>query len=73
MTTLFLPQEAMTDWLSTVADYNPVTYQLEAIRSRITVAWEPEVLLMGIGVVLIVGVSGMGLTFAALKGRATSS
>ncbi len=73
MTTLFLPQEAMTDWLATVADYNPVTYLLEALRSLITVGWEPEVLLRGIGAVLLVGVVSMGLAFAALKGRATRS
>ncbi len=73
MTTLFLPQEAMTDWLATVADYNPVTYLLEALRSLITVGWEPEVLLRGIGAVLLVGVVSMGLAFLALKGRATRS
>ena len=73
MTTLFLPQEAMTDWLATVADYNPVTYLLEALRSLITVGWEPEVLLRGVGAVLLVGVVSMGLAFLALKGRATRS
>ena len=71
MTTLFLPQEAMTDWLATVADYNPVTYLLEALRSLITVGWEPEVLLRGIGAVLLVAVVSMGLAFLTLKGRAT--
>ena len=30
LTTKFLPQEALTGWLSTIADYNPVTYLLEA-------------------------------------------
>ena len=33
MTTLFVPQEAMTGWLGTAADYNPVTYLLAALRS----------------------------------------
>ena len=73
MTTLFLPQEAMTDWLATVADYNPVTYLLEALRSLITVGWEPEVLLRGIGAVSLVAVVSMSLAFMALKGRATRS
>ena len=73
MTTLFLPQEAMTEWLATVADYNPVTYLLEALRSLITVGWEPEVLLRGLGAVLLVGVVSMGLAFVALNGRATRS
>ena len=73
MTTLFLPQEAMTEWLATVADYNPVTYLLEALRSLITVGWEPEILLRGLGSVFLVGVVSMGLAFAALNGRATRS
>ena len=73
MTTLFLPQEAMTDWLSTLADYNPVTYLLEAMRSLITDGWEPVVLLRGVGAVLLVGVVSIGLALMALKGRATRS
>ena len=36
MTTLFIPQEQMSPWLSTVADYNPVTYILAAERSLIS-------------------------------------
>ena len=63
----------MTDWLATVADYNPVTYLLEALRSLITVGWEPEVLLRGIGAVSLVAVVSMSLAFMALKGRATRS
>ena len=29
LTTSFLPKEALTGWLSTIATYNPVTYVLE--------------------------------------------
>ena len=71
MTTLFLPQEAMTDWLATVADYNPVTYLLEALRSLISEGWEPLILLKGLLAVLGVGVVSIGLSLAALKRRAT--
>ncbi|MBI4198575.1 MAG: ABC transporter permease, partial [Chloroflexi bacterium] len=42
MTTLFLPQEALTGWLATVAGYNPVTYLLAAMRSLVSVGWEPD-------------------------------
>ena len=71
MTTLFVPQEAMTGWLSTAADYNPVTYLLAALRSLISVGWEPLILAKGIGATLAVGVVSIGLALAALKGRAT--
>ena len=40
MTTLFIPQEQMTPWLSTTADFNPVTYILAAERSLITGGWQ---------------------------------
>ena len=42
LTTVFIPREAMTGWLSTVATYNPVTYLLDALRSLITVGWDIE-------------------------------
>ena len=73
MTTLFLPQEAMTEWLATVADYNPVTYLLASLRSLITTGWEPVVLLKGVGAVLSVGAISLGLALVALRGRATRS
>lgn len=71
MTTLFVPQEAMTGWLSTVADFNPITYLLAALRSLITEGWEPLTLIKGIGAILGVGVVSIGLALAALKARAT--
>src|SRR4028118_1407197 len=36
LTTTFLPQEALTGWLATVADYNPVTYLLAGLRALIS-------------------------------------
>ena len=71
MTTLFVPQEAMTDWLATVADYNPVTYLLAALRSLVSEGWQPIELLEGLLAIAAVGVLSLGLALAALKGRAT--
>ena len=71
MTTLFVPLEAMTGWLGTAAVYNPVTYLLAALRSLISNGWEPVTLGKGVGAVLGVGVVSIGLSLAALKGRAT--
>lgn len=69
LTTSFLPKEALTGWLATVATYNPVTYLLEALRSLITVGWEGDVLLKGIAAVAAVGLLSMSLAFLALRGR----
>lgn len=71
MTTLFIPQEQMTPWLSTTADYNPVTYILAAERSLITEGWQPAVLRNGLLATAGVGVVSLGLALAALRGRAT--
>ena len=71
MTTLFLPQEEMTGWMAAVADYNPVTYLLAALRSLITEGWQPLVLVKGLAAILGVGMVSIGMALAALKGRAT--
>ncbi len=71
MTTLFVPQEAMTGWLATAADYNPVTYLLAALRSLVSEGWDPIELAKGFAAIGVVAVVSLGLALAALKGRAT--
>ena len=71
MTTLFVPREAMTGWLGTAVDYNPVTYLLAALRSLISNGWEPLTLVKGIAAILGVGIVSIGLALVALRGRAT--
>ena len=51
LTTSFLPKEALTGWLSTVATYNPVTYVLEGLRSLISDGWEWDMLARGMALV----------------------
>ena len=69
LTTVFIPREAMTGWLSTVATYNPVTYLLDALRSLITVGWDIEALAKGIACIVGVGVVSGTLALTALIGR----
>lgn len=71
MTSLFVPQEEMTGWLSTAADYNPVTYLLAALRSLIYGGWDARAVLNGIIAIAAVGVLSITMALAALKGRAT--
>ena len=71
MTSLFVPREAMTGWLSAAADYNPVTYVLAALRSLIYGGWDGQAILNGIIAIAAVGVVSIGMALAALKGRAT--
>lgn len=71
MTSLFVPQEAMTGWLSAAADYNPVTYVLAALRSLIYGGWNLQEISNGLIAIAAVGVLSLGLSLAALRGRAT--
>ncbi len=69
LTTTFLPQEALTGWLATVATYNPVTYVLGALRSLITGGWQLTSLLQGLGAISLVMLVSFTLAFTTLRGR----
>jgi ABC-2 type transport system permease protein len=69
LTTTFLPEEALTGWLATVATYNPVTYVLAGLRSLITEGWEWDVLAQGLGAIAAVGAVSFGLATLAMRGR----
>ena len=40
LTAAFLPRDAMTGYMSTIAAYNQVTYLLASLRSLISVGWD---------------------------------
>ena len=63
LTTSFVPREALSPWMDTVAAWNPVTYLLEGLRSLITEGWVWSDLLTAIAWVAGLGVVSMGLCF----------
>ena len=69
LTTSFLPKEALTGWLSTIATYNPVTYVLSGLRSLLSPGWDWTELAQGYGCILAVTAVSFGLASAAMKGR----
>lgn len=69
LTTTFLPQDALTGWLSTVADYNPVTYLLAGLRALISDGWALGDVSLAVGAVLLVGSVSFALAFSALRAR----
>ncbi|MBM3940293.1 MAG: ABC transporter permease [SAR202 cluster bacterium] len=71
LTTLFLPKEALTGWLSTVASFNPVTYLLEGLRSLVSIGWDGAALAKCYAAIAAVGVPSIGLALWALRGRVT--
>lgn len=73
LTTTFLPQEALTGWLATVADYNPVTYVLAAMRSLAMDGWQADTLLQGVAAIAAVAALSFTLALTALRGRVSRS
>ena len=69
LTTSFLPQEALTGWLETIATYNPVTYVLDGLRSLISEGWEWDTLAKGAGASFALMVVSFGLASLAMRGR----
>lgn len=69
LTTSFLPKEALTGWLATVATYNPVTYVLDALRSLILEGWHWEALAKGVMFTFGLMVISFGLASLAMRGR----
>jgi ABC-2 type transport system permease protein len=69
LTTTFLPQEALTGWLSTVATYNPVTYVLEGMRALITVGWAWSEIGRGLAAIAAVTLISFGLASLTMRGR----
>ena len=72
LTTAFVPEQYLSGWLATVADYNPVTYLLAALRSLTMYGWDWSALGQGLLAIAIVGVLSFGLAMAAFRGRIRS-
>lgn len=72
LTTTFAPKEALTGWLSTVADYNPVTYLLVGLRSLVSEGWDAGALGQALAAIIGVGLVSQALAMAALRGRVAS-
>lgn len=69
LTTSFLPYEALSGWLQTIARWNPVTYLLAGMRSLLYGGWDTYDIALGFLAIAIVGSVSMTLAFAALRGR----
>ena len=50
LSSMALPRDLIeTDWFRTIADWNPVSYMLEAIRALMLEGWDGEALALGFG------------------------
>ena len=69
LTTAYVPKEALSGWLATVADWNPVTYVLAGLRAIVSGGWEFGAIGGAIAATAIVGTISIGLALAALRRR----
>ncbi len=69
LTTSFLPKEALSGWLATAANYNPVTYLLDGLRTIISIGWEWESIGKALLAILIILVISFYMAFTSLRGR----
>ncbi|MEM7141183.1 MAG: ABC transporter permease [Actinomycetota bacterium] len=68
VTSSFVPLENMTGWLGTAAEWNPVTYMLEGLRSLFT-DWDAAALGKAVAAIVGLGAVSQTMGFLSLKGR----
>jgi ABC-2 type transport system permease protein len=69
LTTVFVPEEALTGWMQEVVRFNPVTYLLEGQRSLISVGWDLTAILKALGGIGAVAAISVPLALWSLQGR----
>jgi ABC-2 type transport system permease protein len=65
-----LPRNLLkTGWFHTIANWNPISYLIEAFRSLFIVGWDTAALERGFAVAIGLLVVGLGLVVLTLRGR----
>src|SRR5215203_7518594 len=70
LSSMSLPRNLIeSDWFRTVADWNPVSYMLEGIRSLMIVGWDAEALALGFGCAGVLALLALVAASSALRTR----
>jgi ABC-2 type transport system permease protein len=70
LSSMALPRDLIeTDWFQTVADWNPVSYMLEGIRSLVISGWDGEALALGFACAGGLALVALAATSSALRTR----
>ena len=67
LTTTFVPEEALTGWLATIATYNPVTYILQGMRSLSQEGWNAGDLAACLAAIGAIGVICIGVSRGVVR------
>jgi ABC-2 type transport system permease protein len=65
----FFPRETMTGWFKVVADVNPISYLVEAMREQVIDGVDARVTLMGLGVVVVMAAASLAGCHSAFRRR----
>ena len=69
----FFPRETMTGWFRAVADVNPVSYLVEAMRDQVIFGVQARATLIGFGVVLLLVAVALAASYRAFLNRLAGS
>ena len=67
MSTAFVPASLMPDWLQVVNAWNPISHVIEAMRSLMTVGFEPGIIGRAVASIVIVGLVLHSVTLWAFR------
>lgn len=67
MSTAFVPPALMPNWLQVVNDWNPISHVIEAMRSLMTVGFEPEIVGRALVSIVLVGLVLHSVTLWAFR------
>jgi len=69
LTATFVPVALLSGWIKTAAEYNPITYILEAMRAVLLDGWQAEVLLRGLTSASVLGIVLFIFALLSLRSR----
>jgi len=69
LTATFVPVNLLSGWIKTAAEYNPITYILEAMRSLLLNGWEADALLKGFMALAVLGTGTFLFALSSVRAR----
>jgi ABC-2 type transport system permease protein len=69
LTATFVPVNLLSGWIRTAAEYNPITYVLEAMRALLLQGWDAEIMLRGLLSCVLLGVITYSFALISLRSR----
>jgi ABC-2 type transport system permease protein len=70
LSSMYLPRNLISaDWFRTIADWNPVSYLLEGIRSVLITGWDATALGRAFAVAVAIAIVALAASSLALRGR----